>query len=192
MRVDPIAKVGRWYAAARRARAPLADAMALATVGRGGAPSVRFVLLKAVDPRGFVFFTDTHSRKGRELAARPRASLAFYWDATGKQVRVEGRIERVTAAESDAYWAARPRGSRLAAAVSMQSEPMPSHAWLLARWRRLRRKLGGHAVPRPARWGGFRLVPTSIEFWTRGAHRLHLREAYQRTPSGWRRRLLQP
>ncbi|HXJ37302.1 MAG TPA: pyridoxamine 5'-phosphate oxidase [Candidatus Eisenbacteria bacterium] len=192
MRVDPIAKVGRWHAAACRAGAPLADAMALATVGRGGAPSVRFVLLKGVEPRGFVFFTDTHSRKGRELAARPRASLAFYWDATGKQVRVEGRIERVTAAEADAYWATRPRGSRLAASVSLQSQPMPSHAWLLARWRRLRHELGGRAVPRPARWGGFRLVPASIEFWTRGAHRLHLREAYVRGRRGWRRRLLQP
>ncbi|MGH7895894.1 MAG: pyridoxamine 5'-phosphate oxidase [Candidatus Binatia bacterium] len=192
MRRDPIAKFRRWYAAAGRARIPLPHAMALATVGARGAPSVRFVLLKGVDPRGFVFFTDARSRKGRELATRPRASLAFYWDATGKQVRVEGRIVPVAAAEADAYWATRPRGSRLAASVSIQSAPMPSHAWLLARWRRLRREIGRHAVPRPPRWGGFRLAPTSIEFWTRRAHRLHLRERYERTHRGWRRTLLQP
>ncbi len=192
MRADPIAKFLRWYAAARRARVPLADAMALATVGRSGTPSVRFVLLKGIGPRGFVFFTDTRSRKGRELDARPRASLAFYWHATGKQVRVEGQIEPVSAEEADAYWATRPRDSRLAASVSMQSAPMRSHAWLLARWRRLRRELGGRAIPRPVRWSGFRLVPGSIEFWTRGAHRLHLREDFVRTRRGWRRRLLQP
>ncbi len=166
--------------------------MALATVGRSGTPSVRFVLLKGIGPRGFVFFTDTRSRKGRELDARPRASLAFYWHATGKQVRVEGQIEPVSAEEADAYWATRPRDSRLAASVSMQSAPMRSHAWLLARWRRLRRELGGRAIPRPVRWSGFRLVPGSIEFWTRGAHRLHLREDFVRTRRGWRRRLLQP
>src|SRR5882724_5321794 len=117
--------------------------MALATADRRGAPSVRFVLLKGVDAAGFVFFTDGRSRKGRELATQRRASVAFYWNATGKQVRVEGRIEPVTADEADAYWASRERGSRLAAASSTQSAPMPSHAWLLARWRRLRRDLAG-------------------------------------------------
>jgi pyridoxamine 5'-phosphate oxidase len=189
---DPIATFRRWYAAAERARVPLYDAMALATADRRGAPSVRFVLLKGVDRRGFVFFTDGRSRKGRDLAARPRAAIAFYWDAISKQVRVEGRIEPVSAAEADAYWHTRERGSRLAAAVSTQSAPMPSHAWLLARWRRLRRELAGASVPRPAAWTGYRIVPDAIELWRRGPHRLHRRERYERTRTGWRRRLLQP
>jgi pyridoxamine 5'-phosphate oxidase len=166
--------------------------MALATAARDGSPSVRYVLLKGVDARGFVFFTDGRSRKGRELAARPRAAFAFYWDAIAKQVRVEGHVERLSAAESDAYWATRPRGSRLAAASSTQSAPMPSHAWLLARWRRLRSRMAGRAIPRPAAWQGYRVVPEMIEFWRRGAHRLHRREHWRRTRDGWRCRLLQP
>ena len=189
---DPIATFCRWYAAAERARVALHDAMALATADRRGAPSVRFVLLKGVDQRGFVFFTDGRSRKGRELAARPRAAIAFYWDAIAKQVRVEGRIEPVSAGEADAYWRTRERGNRLAAASSTQSAPMPSHAWLLARWRRLRRELAGAPVPRPADWSGYRIVPDAIELWRRGPHRLHRRERYERTRTGWRRRLLQP
>lgn len=187
-----MAKFHRWYAAAVRARVPLPDAMALATGARDGTPSVRFVLLKGADERGFVFFTDGRSRKGRELAVRRRAAVAFYWDATGKQVRVEGRIVAVSVAEADAYWATRPRESRLAASVSTQSRPMPSHAWLLARWRRLGRALGGASIARPAAWSGYRIVPDAIEFWTRGAHRLHLRERCERTRRGWRRTLLQP
>jgi len=166
--------------------------MALATADRRGAPSVRFVLLKGVDERGFVFFTDGRSRKGRELAARPRASVAFYWNATGKQVRVEGRVVPVSAAETDAYWQTRPRGSRLAAASSTQSAPMRNHAWLLARWRRLSRQVGRGLLPRPPEWNGYRIVPDAIEFWQRGANRLHKRERYERTRRGWRRALLQP
>jgi pyridoxamine 5'-phosphate oxidase len=189
---DPIAKFRRWYAAAGRSGAPLPDAMALATAGRNGVPSVRFVLLKGVDARGFVFFTDGRSRKGRELAERPRAAFVFYWDRIAKQIRVEGRIERITAGEADAYWATRPRNSRLAAASSTQSAPMPSHDWLLARWKRLRRDLGGRPVPRPAEWHGYRVVPDAIEFWQRGAHRLHRRERWSRGRGGWRRVLLQP
>jgi pyridoxamine 5'-phosphate oxidase len=189
---DPIARFRRWYAAAMRVRVPLADAMALATADRRGAPSVRFVLVKQVDERGFVFFTDGRSRKGRELAARPRASAAFYWDATGKQVRVEGRIVRVSRAEADAYWATRPRVSRLAAASSTQSAPMPSHPWLMSRWRRLARRLRGRPVSRPPDWNGYRIVPDAIEFWERGAHRLHKRERFERTRRGWRLRWLQP
>jgi pyridoxamine 5'-phosphate oxidase len=190
--VDPIAKFRQWYAAAARARVPLHDAMALATAGRDATPSVRFVLLKGVDARGFVFFTDGRSRKGRDLAARPRAAFVFYWDRIAKQVRVEGRVEVLTAAEADAYWATRPRNSRLAAASSTQDAPMPSHAWLLARWRRLRRELAGGPVPRPPAWQGYRVVPEAIEFWKRGAHRLHRREHWRRTRGGWRRTLLQP
>jgi pyridoxamine 5'-phosphate oxidase len=188
----PVVKFNRWYAAAIRARAPLPDAMALATADRRGTPSLRFVLLKGADERGFVFFTDGRSRKGRELAARPRAALAFYWDRTSRQARIEGRVVPVSAREADAYWATRPRGSRLAASVSTQSASMPSQRWLVARWRRLRRELDGATVPRPAAWSGYRLVPDAIEFWTRGAHRLHHRERFERGRRGWRRRLLQP
>ena len=192
MPVDPIAKFRRLYAAAGRAGAPLHDAMALATADRRGTPSVRYVLLKQADARGFVFFTHGESRKGRELAVRRRAALAFYWDAIGKQVRVEGRVQRLTAAEADAYWATRPRESQLSGAVSLQSAPMPSHRWLLARWRRLRRAVAGADVPRPPEWGGYRVVPDAVEFWHRGAHRLHRRERYTRRAARWRRQLLQP
>jgi pyridoxamine 5'-phosphate oxidase len=192
VRHDPIAKFRRWFGAAARAGAPRANAMALGTAARHGAPSVRYVLLKGVDDRGFVFYTDGRSRKGRELSARPRAALAFYWDVTGKQVRVEGRVRPVASSDADAYWATRPRGSRLAGATSTQSAPMPSFVWLRGRWRRLRRELTGREIPRPAAWGGYRLEPDTIEFWTRGAFRLHLRERYERTPRGWRRSLLQP
>jgi pyridoxamine 5'-phosphate oxidase len=189
---DPIAKFRRWYAAAERAGVPYVDAMALATADRRGTPSVRFVLLKGVDERGFVFYTDGRSRKGRELAVRPRASVAFHWHLTGAQVRIEGRVVPVSPEEADAYWASRPRGSRLAATSSVQSAPMPDYAWLLARWRRLRATLGRAPVPRPAAWKGYRIVPDAIEFWRRGAHRLHQRTRYRRTRTGWRREMLQP
>ena len=192
MRADPIVEFAQWYAAAARARIPLHDAMALATAAADGTPSVRFVLLKAVDERGLVFFTDGRSRKGRELAGRPRAACVFYWHPMAKQVRIEGRVERVAPTEADAYWATRPRNSRLAAAVSTQSAPMPTDAWLQARWNRLRRRLIGRPVPRPPDWNGYRVVPDVIEFWTRGAHRLHRREHWRRTRGRWRRTLLQP
>jgi len=189
---DPIAQFRRWYAAAERAHVPHVNAMALATADGRGAPSVRFVLLKGVDERGFVFYTDGRSRKGRELAARPRASVAFHWHATGAQVRIEGRVVPVSAAETDAYWATRPRGSQLAGATSIQSAPMPDHAWLVARWRRLHAELADGPVPRPVAWKGYRIVPDVIEFWKRRAHRLHQRTRYRRTRAGWRRQVLQP
>ena len=171
---------------------PLPEAMALATTSRRGAPSVRFVLLKASDERGFVFFTNAESAKGRDLAANPRAALTFYWNATGKQVRIEGRVAPVSPAEADAYWATRPRASQLAALASRQSARLPSRASLEARWRRLRRQYRGKPIPRPATWTGFRVVPASIEFWTHQEHRLHHRELFVRARRGWRRSLLQP
>ena len=166
--------------------------MALATADTAGRPSVRFVLLKQADERGFVFFTDARSRKGRELRDRPAAAVVFYWHETGKQVRIEGRIEVVDDAEADAYWETRPRESRLAASVSTQSAALDSRARLLGDWRRLQKTLDGKAIPRPRAWRGFRLVPTAIEFWRRGDHRLHERERWVRRRAGWTRTKLQP
>jgi pyridoxamine 5'-phosphate oxidase len=166
--------------------------MALATAAGGGKTSVRFVLLKGIDERGFVFFTDTRSRKGRELDGNQFASLAFYWHPKGRQVRVEGRVEKVTPAEADAYWPTRPRQSRLAASASHQSARLYSRVKLLERCKQLAREFRGRDIPRPPYWTGFRVRPDAIEFWTNRAHRLHHREIYTRRARGWRRELLQP
>jgi pyridoxamine 5'-phosphate oxidase len=168
------------------------EATALATAARGGRVSVRFVLLKNADANGFVFYTNALSPKGRDLAANPRAALVFWWDRIGKQVRVQGRVRRVSAAEADKYWRSRPRLSRLAGAVSDQSAPVESRAILVARMEALRRRLRGRGVPRPAHWTGFRVIPDEIEFWTLRAHRLHERELFTRSVRGWNRTMLQP
>ena len=190
--VDPIRLFRSWFAAARRAGVAAPEAMALATADRRGRPSVRFVLLKGVDDRGFVFYTNADSRKGGEIAANPRASLALYWQPIARQVRVEGRIERVSDAEADAYWATRPRESRFAGSVSRQSRPLRSRADLIARWRKLVRDVGDGEIPRPANWTGFRIVPDAIEFWRERPHRLHERDSFVRSRSGWKRSMLNP
>jgi pyridoxamine 5'-phosphate oxidase len=189
---DPIARFAEWFAIAKRSREPIPEAMVVATSTRKGRPSARFVLLKQVDARGFVFFTDGRSRKGAELRENPLAAAVLYWDRHGKQVRIEGRVEVVSDEEADAYWATRPRSSRLAAACSHQSAPLTSRGQLIATVGRLRRASHGQAVPRPAAWGGYRIVPERIEFWRRRAHRLHERELFVRSGGGWKRRLLQP
>ena len=166
--------------------------MALATVGASGAPAVRYVLLKGVDAGGFVFFTDARSRKGRELAANPRVSAAFYWNALGRQVRVEGRVEPVAEAEADAYWRTRPRESRLSAAASRQSRALRSRAELVERRRRLARRYRDGEIPRPPGWSGFRIVPRAIEFWTHRDDRLHRRELFRLSGGRWRKTLLEP
>jgi pyridoxamine 5'-phosphate oxidase len=192
MPVDPLLRFRRWFDEARRARIALPEAMALGTADRTGRPSVRFVLLKQADARGFVFFTDARSRKGRELRENPRASLALYWDPIGKQVRVEGRTEGVAAADVDRYWQTRPRESRLAALSSTQSARLTARSELLAVWRKFDRHYPGERVPRPPYWTGFRVVPDRIEFWRHRDHRLHERELFVRTRRGWSRTLLQP
>ncbi|HEY8514692.1 MAG TPA: pyridoxamine 5'-phosphate oxidase [Candidatus Binatia bacterium] len=189
---DPIVRFRRWFREAERAGAPQPEAMALATSTRNGVPSLRFVLLKQVDPRGFVFFTDARSRKGRELRSNPRAAATFYWNALGRQVRIEGKVVELGDAEADAYWVTRPRGSQLSGATSYQSRALASRALLVARRSALARRYEGRDVPRPAEWRGFRIEPDAIEFWTHKDDRLHHRQLFRRTGRGWRATLLEP
>jgi pyridoxamine 5'-phosphate oxidase len=187
-----LARFRRWYRRAESAGELRCDAMALGTVGSGGDVSVRMVLVKDVDARGFVFFTCTRSRKGRDLEARPRAAATFHWPTLGRQVRIEGAVERVTDAEADAYWSTRPRGSQLSAATSQQSEPIDARSTLVRRRAALAKRLAGGPVPRPPEWSGFRIVPERIEFWTQREDRLHQRELFTRSRRGWTQQLLQP
>ncbi len=190
---DPLILFQRWIDDAVAAGVPEADAMALATASRDGAPSVRFVLFRGLSEGGLRFFTNLGSRKGDELSANPRAAAVFWWQPLGRQVRIEGKIERLSAAEDDAYFAARPRGHRLAALASPQSRPI-GYDELLDRYAALEREYQDQEVPRPAGWGGFRLIPTAIEFWVRKDNRLHERTEFQRERPGtaWQRRTLGP
>ncbi len=190
---DPIALAQRWFADAQAAGIEQHDAMTLATATPDGRPSARAVLLKGIDARGFAFFTNYDSRKGRELDANPRAALLLLWIPLQRQVRVTGSVARLDAEESDAYFATRPRGSQLGAWASQQSRPLPDRAELERRWEALDERYGGEAVPRPSHWGGYRVEPDEIEVWQGRANRLHDRFAYTRTPDGgWTHVRLQP
>ncbi len=190
---DPIAWFARSSARAAEVESFDVTRAALATATASAVPDVRFVLVKQVDARGFVFFTNYESRKARDLRDNPRAALAFHWAKIGQQVRVQGAIERVSAAESDAYFASRPRGSRLGAWASEQSQPIGGRAELDAKLEEVARRFSGQdVIPRPAHWGGFRLVPESIEFWQNRDDRLHDRFRFTRTAGGWECRRLQP
>ena len=189
---DPIVQFRRWYAFARRARCPWPSSFALATAGADGRPTVRLMLLKGVDERGFVFYTHYVGRKAAEIEQNPWAAVAFHWIDLVRQVRVEGRVERIDAAESDAYFARRPRGSRIGAWASRQSEPLAARAGFDARYREFDARFRGGPVPRPLHWGGYRVIPDAIEFWQGRPNRLHDRFQYRRADGGWTVRRLYP
>jgi len=190
---DPVSLFERWLAQVVAAGIHEPNAMALATATPDGQPSVRLVLLKGADARGFVFFTNTRSRKGVELAANPRAALALTWHAVQRQVRVEGPVQRLSVSEDDAYFASRPYGSRLGALASPQGEVVPDRQWLEDRYAALERSYpDGDPVPRPSHWGGYRVVPEQIEFWQGRRDRLHDRLLFVREDEAWRRRRLAP
>jgi pyridoxamine 5'-phosphate oxidase len=189
---DPVAQFARWYGEAQATVKPLPDAVALATATPAGHPSLRMVLLKGFDAHGFVFYTNFRSRKGRELARNPRASLLFYWGEFERQVRIDGRVEKLMARESDEYFATRPRGSQLSAWASPQSALVAGRGPLERRFAAFARKYPD-AVPRPPQWGGYRLVPEAFEFWQGREDRLHDRILYRRVRGGrWRIERLAP
>lgn len=190
---EPIALVQRWFADAQAAGVEQHDAMTLATATPDGRPAARAVLLKGIDARGFAFFTNYESRKGGELDANPYAALVLLWIPLQRQVRVSGRVERLSEEESDAYFATRPRGSQLGAWASQQSRPLPRREELEARWAALDERYAGGVIPRPPHWGGYRVDPDEVELWQGRANRLHDRVRYLRAPGrGWTRERLQP
>ncbi|MCR0982508.1 pyridoxamine 5'-phosphate oxidase [Roseomonas populi] len=189
---EPYGLFEAWFAEATAGEPNDPNAMCLSTATPEGRPSSRMVLLKGRDERGFVFYTNEESRKGGELFANPQAALLFHWKSLRRQVRVEGRVERVTEAESDAYFASRARGSRLAAAASDQSRPLPSRAVFEARIRELDATCPGDAIVRPPHWGGFRVIPAAMEFWQDMPFRMHDRLVFERDEEGWRTTRLYP
>jgi pyridoxamine 5'-phosphate oxidase len=181
---DALRQFGAWLEEAVRAGVPLPNAMTLATVSAEGLPAARIVLLKGVDGGGFVFYTNYFSRKARELEAHPRACAVFLWSDLERQVRIEGRVEKVSAQESDAYYASRPLGARLSAWASAQSEKVAGREDLEKSMAEMKKKYA-ERPPRPPHWGGYRLIPAEMEFWQGRADRLHDRLLYRRQASGW-------
>lgn len=169
-----------------------AAAAALATVDAEGRPSARMVLLRGVDQRGFVFFTNSRSSKGEQLATNPQAALCFHWDPLGEQVRVEGPAEQVSDEESDSYWEERPRDSQISAWASLQSQLLADRSQLEARLRKFEQEFADREIPRPGHWYGYRVVPRRIEFWQEGKSRLHQRTLYEQGAAGWVRSALYP
>lgn len=190
---DPISAFRAWFAEAVAANLPTVNAMTLATIDDRGRPAARIVLLKEVDDAGFVFYTNYESRKGHDLAAHPYAALVMFWEPMHRQVRVEGKVEKVTEAESDAYFAIRPRGSQLGAIASPQSRPIASRTILEERVTALELTISDAVPPRPPHWGGYRVIPESVELWQGQPSRLHDRVRYHRAAGGeWTRERLAP
>jgi pyridoxamine 5'-phosphate oxidase len=189
---DPLIQFKDWFDAAMREEAFEPNACALATAGADLQPAVRIVLLKSIEDRGLVFFTNYESRKGRELDANPQAALLFFWPKLERQVRVEGKVEKTSATESDAYFRLRPRNAQLAASISKQSEVLPSRSELEAAYTKQAQSIGEGAVQRPERWGGYRVVPHRYEFWQGRESRLHDRFRYVLENGVWRHERLWP
>lgn len=192
MKDDPFEQFDDWFSAAVAAGQPEPEAMAVATSTPDGHPSVRFVLMRAHDDRGFVFYTNRNSRKGGELSASPWAAIVFRWAATDRQVRAAGAVEPVDDDQSDAYFATRPRGSQIAAWASDQSQVVGSRAELDRMWAETEARFAGQDIPRPPWWGGYRVRPAEIEFWQQGRFRMHDRHLYVRRDDGWERQRLAP
>jgi pyridoxamine 5'-phosphate oxidase len=188
---DPVQLLAAWLDEGRTA-VPYQDAMTLATATPDGRPSARVVLLRGIDERGITFFTNRTSRKGEELRANPRAAAVVHWWELGRQVRIEGSVEETTDVESHAYWQTRPRGSQLAAWASQQSRPLSSREELDERVSEMEQRFANEDVPLPPFWGGYRILPTSVEFWTHRDDRLHDRVRYVREAEGWRAERLAP
>jgi pyridoxamine 5'-phosphate oxidase len=189
---NPHALFDAWYAEARASEPNDSNAMALATVDASGRPSVRMVLLKGHDMRGFVFYTNLESRKATDILANPNVALLFHWKSLRRQIRIEGPVMRVSDAEGDAYFATRSRDSQLGAWASDQSRPLESRALFEARFAEMEARFQGQSVPRPPHWSGFRVAPDRIEFWLDRAHRLHERRLFVREGQGWSEGLLYP
>jgi pyridoxamine 5'-phosphate oxidase len=189
---DPLVQFEAWWKDAVSSHEPQPDAIALATSSRDGRPSLRMVLFKGMLRNAFSFYTNYESPKARELIDNPQAAIVFYWQTLQRQVRVSGSVEKTTEAESRQYFQTRPRGSQLAAATSEQSRPVASRADLEHKYEELEKKFAGQEVVCPASWGGFRLVPQTVEFWIGKPNRLHERHLYEKSQNGWNKKLIQP